>query len=111
MPQGPTTPSQLISDAPVRRLLLRLEQEAELYAQRGPGSMVANIAAAWVSELRQALEQAAREDVVVPLSELAQSTGRSERTMRRWAEAGRLPGASRRGRRWVVSTAAVRGAA
>lgn len=107
----PPAASRLVSDGPIRSLLLRWEQEAEVFARRGAGTTEANITAGWAHELRQALEQAAREDIVVPLAELVQMTGRSERTVRRWAEAGKLAGVSRRGGRWVVSTTAARGAA
>jgi hypothetical protein len=109
--QTPPAAARLVSDGPIRSLLLKFEREAEFVAMDGAGSPHANMIARWAHELRQALEQAAREDIVVPLAELTRMTGRSERTVRRWAEAGKLAGVSRRGGRWVVSTSAARGAA
>ncbi len=111
MPASPSARPALISDAPLRRLLARLEQEAELYADRGPGSMVANVAAAWVRDFRAALDQAGREPVTVPVGKLRQQTNRSDRTLRRWAKDGKLPGAELQNGCWVVSASDVRGAA
>ena len=107
----PSTKAKLISDAPLRRLLAQFEQEAEFFGRRGDGTMVANVAAAWVRELRQALDQAAREPVTVPVAALGGQMNRSTRTLRRWAKAGKIPGATRRGRCWVVGRSDQRGAA